>query len=149
MFRLREPLYEKCKGKMNTTTFGWKFDMIRRKPCRAMIGCHSLESRFDSNQNKQLYDFEVEAFRSENGNTQTFKIKEDHKRQYWNLERAGESIGLILEYNSTLVNIGSRLPSVMCFAWCNSDMSDQAPRIDNEDISSNSPVDEIINELVM
>jgi hypothetical protein len=55
VFRLREPIFDKCKGKiMNTTTFGWQFHMSSRKPCRSMIGCHYLESRFDPDTNKQV-----------------------------------------------------------------------------------------------
>ena len=58
VFRLREPIYDKCKGKLSSASFRWKFNMVRRKPCRGMIGCHSLESRYDYETGQQIYDFE-------------------------------------------------------------------------------------------
>ena len=58
VFRLREPIYDKCKGKLSSAIFRWKFNMIRKKPCRGLIGCHNLESRYDNVTKKQVYDFE-------------------------------------------------------------------------------------------
>ena len=45
-------------GKLDSAVFRWKFNMVRRKPCRGMIGCHSLESRYDNKTQQQVYDFE-------------------------------------------------------------------------------------------
>ena len=58
VFRLREPIYEKCKGKLSSAIFRWKFNMIRKKPCRGMIGCHNLESRYDKVTKQRVFDFE-------------------------------------------------------------------------------------------
>ena len=54
VFRLKEPLFEQCRGRMNVTSFSWRFNMIRSEPCRGLIGCHNIESRFDPLTKKQV-----------------------------------------------------------------------------------------------
>ena len=51
IFRLREPIFEKCKSKIQKSIFSWKFQMTQDKPCRGMIGCHILENKSNASVN--------------------------------------------------------------------------------------------------
>ncbi len=70
VFRLREPIYQSCKNDHDSVIrdFKWEFRKIPRNPCRAIVGCHALESRVDPVLSSKVYDFRVNAFFRE-GNT--------------------------------------------------------------------------------
>ena len=59
--------------------------------------------------------------------TEQVMINGNHKRQYWNLNDTNESIGLNLTYLGSESAWQNKLPTMMCFAWCNADMLDSAP----------------------
>jgi hypothetical protein len=73
------------------------------------------------------------------------EISETRKRQYWDLER-DETIEMSLKYLPELKVNQDKLPMMMCFAWCNSDMLDSAPL--REAPVKASPVADIIARLV-
>ena len=62
IFRLREPIFEKCKSKIQKSIFSWKFQMTQDKPCRGMIGCHILENKSNASVNVLIFILEKKVF---------------------------------------------------------------------------------------
>ena len=104
--------------------------MFRKRSCKAMLGCHTLESRFDSLLQKRVHDYQVLAryFKNQNLVDETaLHINSNNNRQYWNLSDTSESIELALIYNDIVWKSEKDLPEIICFAWCNSEMLGSAP----------------------
>ena len=94
-----------------------------------MIGCHSLESRYDPFLNRYVQDYDVKARKYlDQVVLDEVDINHQYKRKYWDLYETGEGIGLSLTYHNQ-----SKLSSIMCFAWCNPDMLDSAPTREFDD----------------
>ena len=122
---MREPIFEKCKGKLEDVEFTWKFEMINNKPCRGMIGCHRLDLKNSS----KVHDLEVLVIKEGPMNVfTTHLINNEHTRYYWNLSHIHESLSMVLKYNTdSEIKTVEDLPKVTCFAWCNPQMLDYAP----------------------
>lgn len=91
--------------------------MVRSKPCKAMLGCYSLQG------NPGTYQVWARKYTYQSVDDE-FKLEINQStRKYWNLTDTSESIELAVEYAS----LDDNLPSIICFAWCNADMSELPP----------------------
>ena len=88
--------------------------------------CLKTSSKID---HFQVYDIEVFAEKWKNEQIiEETRIHNKGNRQYWNLAKSDESIGIRVNFDpQALETSKDTLPKMMCFAWCNSEMLDTAP----------------------
>lgn len=91
VYRLKAPILEKCKGKMDRQ-FTWRFRLDPDTKCLAMLGCHELDGMYDQVLGKEVFDVNVTVNRvvrdevtGDHEHLDTFQITQDGHQKFYSL----------------------------------------------------------------